>query len=130
MSDKPIILIVEDHDYMRDTLIRVVEMEGFKGVGVGEIPHVLPALKHYQPAAIVLDFELGSRITGVDILRFLKSHPAYHKTPVILHTSESGISTIPEAELADLVLLKPVDPNDLGRFLRRILKRSDPSTST
>lgn len=122
MPDEPLILIVEDHQYMRETLVRVVEMEGFRAFGVGEILHVLPAIKKLQPALMVLDFELGSHITGVDILRYIKSHPVHHKIPVILHTSESGISTIPEAELATLILLKPVDPNDLGRFIRRILK--------
>jgi DNA-binding NtrC family response regulator len=129
MTIQPTILIVEDHPYMRETLVRVVEMEGLKAFGVGEIQQVLPALKQYKPAIIILDFELGSRITGVDILRYIKSHPNYSKIPVILHTSEAGISTIPEAELADLVLLKPVDPDDLGRFIRRILKRVENSST-
>jgi DNA-binding NtrC family response regulator len=128
-EELPLVLVVEDHVYMRETLVRVIEMEGFQAVGVGEIPQVLPAIKKYQPAVMILDFELGSRITGVDILRYIKSHPTHHKIPVILHTSESGISTIPEAELADLVLLKPVDPDDLGRFIRRMLKRTNTSAS-
>ncbi len=129
MSEPPTVLIVEDHPYMRDTLVRIVEMEGLTAFGVGEIHQVLPALKQHKPAIIILDFELGSRITGVDILRYIKSHPTHHKIPVILHTSEAGVSTIPEAELADLILLKPVNPDDLGRFIRRILKRSQSSAT-
>ncbi len=123
-SEKPLILIVEDHPYMRDTLVRLVEMEGFRALGVGESRYFLPALKRYHPSAIILDVDLGGQVTGVDLLRYMKTNPNYKHIPVIMHTSESGISTLPEASLADLILLKPVNPDDIGRLLNRVLKKS------
>ena len=123
MSDKPLILIIEDHAFMRDTLIRIVEMEDLRALGVGDGKQVIPAVKKYQPDALILDVDLGGIITGIDVLRYMKSNPNYSHIPVILHTSESGISSVPEAKLADLILLKPADPDDIGRLLKRVLKK-------
>lgn len=124
MAAKPLIMIVEDHAYMRDTLIRLVELEGWQAIGVSEPRHVLPAIRQYKPQAIILDIDLGQKITGVDILRYLKANPNYRHIPIILHTSESGISTLPEADLADLILLKPVSPDDIGPLVGRVLKKN------
>ncbi|TVR22835.1 MAG: response regulator [Anaerolineaceae bacterium] len=124
MAAKPLIMIIEDHAYMRDTLIRLVELEGWQAIGVGESRHVLPVIKQYKPQAIILDIDLGEKVTGVDILRYLKANPHYRHIPIILHTSESGISTLPEADLADLILLKPVSPDDIGPLISRVLKKN------
>jgi len=119
----PVVLIVEDHAVMRETLSRVIELEGMRALATASAKEVPRLLKKYQPDAIILDVDLGGPISGIDLLRLIKRHPRWKDTAVILHTSESGVGVLPESKLADLVLLKPADPNDLSIFIQRIMKK-------
>ena len=122
MASKPIVLIVEDHPMMRDTLAQLVQLEGMYALTSAHGERVLNLMKQYKPDVVILDVDLGKSYTGIDILRVIKRHPSLRHTPVILHTSESNINALPESKLADLILVKPVDPDELGMFIRRILK--------
>lgn len=121
MARKPIVLIVEDHQTMRETLAQIVEMEDMHALTTAKGDNMLKLLKQYHPDVIILDIDLGGKVTGVDILRALKNHATFSHIPVILHTSESGITNMKEAELADLTILKPADPDELATLIKRVL---------
>lgn len=121
MARKPIVLIVEDNPTMRKTLARVVEMEDMDVLTAARAHGVLKMVKEHNPDAIILDVDLGKGANGIDLLRAIKRHPKYASTPVILHTSESGISTVQESQLADLTIIKPADPDELVVLIKRVL---------
>jgi DNA-binding response OmpR family regulator len=119
----PVVLIVEDHVVMRETLARVIELDGMRALQTGIAKDVPRLMKKYRPNVIILDVDLGGPISGIDLLRLIKNHPRWKSTAIILHTSESGVSVLPESKLADLILLKPADPDDLSIFIKRIMKK-------
>ncbi|MFW5747985.1 MAG: response regulator [Chloroflexota bacterium] len=119
---RPVVLVVEDNPMMRQTLMRVLHEAGMHALGVDRGDRVLSTIRKYGVHIVVLDFELASDISGLDVLRGLRTRPSTRDIPVILHTSESGVTALPESDLADLILLKPADPDDLVMMTKRLLR--------
>lgn len=118
------VLVVEDHPGMRGTLMRVIKDAGMTAYGVDQGEIVMKAIRKFLPDIIVLDVDLAGQINGIEVLRTIRSHPKTADLPVILHTSESGVSSLPEAELASLIMLKPADPDMLLAMIERMLKKA------
>jgi DNA-binding NtrC family response regulator len=123
VPDRSLVFVIEDHPNMRDTLCRVIESDGMRALGIGDPTQVLSNMKKHQPDAVILDVDLGASIDGVDLLRMIKAHPRLMGTAVILHTSESNISMLPETARADLILIKPADPDHISRLVKRVIKK-------
>lgn len=117
----PRVLVVEDHPQMRESLVRVLEMEGMDVNSTDRGEFVFKQMKRSMPDVVVLDVDLAGRLTGLDVLQTIRSHPRIGELPVILHTSESGITAAPEADMADLMIMKPADPDELVLMINRLL---------
>lgn len=112
-------LIIEDnHDICMffDTVLR---MEGFECDLAGSAKLALYRLAITQPDLILLDMRLRSEIGGDDILIQIRSNPRLEKAQVIVVTAYPEMVD-PVSHLADLVLLKPVDMDQLRGLAGRI----------
>ena len=76
-----------------------------------------------SPNLVLLDVELVGSMSGLDVLTAMRKDPRFASTPVVLHTSEPGVARMAEAKAADLVLVKPVDVDQLLVLLERLLNR-------
>lgn len=119
---KPSVLIVEDHPNMREMLVTVVEMKGMIALEAEDGLQAIRVLRELMPDAVILDVELPGGINGMDILRAMRKKKRFQDTPVILHTSQPAIANMPEADAADLVMLKPADPDELMIMINRLIK--------
>ena len=63
-----------------------------------------------QPAVILLDLKLP-KISGLDVLRVLKSHPVYKRIPVVVLTTSKEDADVDTAYTmgANSYIVKPVD---------------------
>jgi PleD family two-component response regulator len=71
------------------------------------------------PDLVLLDINLGSNLDGEDLLHLIRSNPRYEKTRVIVITGYPTTSGV-VADLADLVLIKPVEMEQLKSLVARI----------
>jgi chemosensory pili system protein ChpA (sensor histidine kinase/response regulator) len=117
---KPLVLIVDDHPMMRETLISVFKWEPIDTIAASNGQEALLQLRRNKPDIVILDMEMPGGMSGIEVLQEVRKDPALSSTPIILHTSEAGASNLEEAQEADLILLKPADPDDLIMFVNRL----------
>jgi CheY-like chemotaxis protein len=103
------------------TLVEILHWEDIDTVTAGTGKEALNLLREQCPDLVILDMELPGGMRGIDVLRCIRADPRLSTTPVVLHTAEPGVMSLIEAEAADLVLLKPVSPDDLLTLVQRLL---------
>jgi CheY-like chemotaxis protein len=112
-------LVVEDDGAMRELLVELLELRGFDVDAVASGEEAIAALQAgLQPAVLVLDRRMPG-MSGDDVLRRLKSDPAWARIPVAMVTGmprrEQALGTEPDAYLE-----KPFDVDVLEEALSDI----------
>lgn len=123
------ILVVEDSPSMRAYLTSMIE----DGADLIELDIVeassgfeaLKLLPHHQFEAILTDINMPD-INGLELVSFLKNHPVYRATPIMVISTEGSEEDRRRAsELgAEEYLVKPFEPGELIEKLYRLLKVS------
>jgi two-component system, chemotaxis family, chemotaxis protein CheY len=124
------ILIVDDSSTMRRMII--ASLQDLPGVIFAEASNGMAAFEqiaiwHLETSpinAIVLDLNLPD-ISGLDVLKFIKSNAAYTKIAVIIMTAEKAESSNKEALAAGAkcYITKPFDPQILSKKVKELLNQ-------
>jgi len=117
------VLIIEDDKDTANFFRLVLELVGFECEIVNSAKHALARLAASQPDLILLDMRLGLEIGGEDILYQIRSNPRLDRTRVIIITAYPTMAE-PVSNLADLILLKPVDVEQLRTLTSRLMMRN------
>ena len=80
----------------------------------------LDSLHNMTPDVLVLDVNLP-RVSGLEVLRRVRQDAALQKVKVVLVTGNAQVRSQPGVELADLLLLKPVDVFELRTLIERLM---------
>ena len=120
MGERAAVYIVEDDEPVRDSLVALLEAEGF---AVASYASSEQFLKHFHPAGnacLMLDLGLPGR-SGIELMQILGARR--HRLPVIVITGTADGSLHSRArELgAAAVLVKPTDPEELIASVHRVL---------
>jgi len=122
MSKK--ILIVEDSATMRSLIASTIEeMKGFELFEARNGFEALKALPSQHFDMIITDLNMPV-INGLEIIKFVKDHPAYKSIPLLVVTTRIGEEDRKKglALGASGYVIKPFEPDDLKKVVRRILK--------
>ena len=122
MSKK--ILIVEDSATMRSLIASTIEeMRGFELFEARNGFEALKALPSQHFDMIITDLNMPV-INGLEIIKFVKDHPAYKSIPLLVVTTRIGEEDRKKglALGASGYVIKPFEPDDLKKVVRRILK--------
>jgi DNA-binding response OmpR family regulator len=112
MEEKPVLdnnslaLVIEDDEAHANLFSEALEGAGFEVEVFRDGKTGLSRLSDVMPTVVVLDINLP-HVSGVDILRFIRSDARLAKTRVIIASANSQI-TATLHDVADLVLMKPV----------------------
>jgi CheY-like chemotaxis protein len=115
------ILVIEDDKDIRDTLVYVLEEQGYEVVS-SEEAKILKSLDTIKPDLILLDnwlTEWKSDANGQQISKQLKSNPATSHIPIVIISAVSNIQEIAEAGMADDYLRKPFSLNDIISIVKK-----------
>jgi two-component system chemotaxis response regulator CheY len=117
------ILIVDDSSTMRRIIHSALNSLGY--ADVEEVPSGAAALQRIRAGGISLvisDWAMPE-ISGLDLLRAIRSDKAHGRLPVLMVTGNGGESDIVEAIAAgvDGYLIKPFPPEALGEKLQQLL---------
>ncbi|MEZ5986084.1 MAG: response regulator [Hyphomonas sp.] len=123
MEHRPLILIVEDDDEIRELVCDYLSGNGYECVSARSGPDVDLVLAAQSPDLIVLDIMLPGGEDGLSICRRLRTSSS---TPILMLTAKSDeIDRILGMELgADDYMAKPFNPRELLVRIRAILRRS------
>ena len=117
------VLVVDDNPETLNMLARALEEEGIQVRTASSVFRALESLHggSVKPALIITDLMMP-QTSGWDFLKHLRSDPALQSVPVIVITgTEPG-----EGDgLADVVIRKPLDPDELAATVRSLLAKSE-----
>jgi len=116
---QPEVLIIEDDKDAAGFFKTVLNLVGFECEIILSAKEALARLALSTPDLILLDIRLGLEISGEDILYQIRSNTRFDKTRVVVVTAYPRLAE-PITDLADLVLLKPVDVDQLKSLVQRM----------
>jgi CheY-like chemotaxis protein len=114
-------LIVDDSRSARFALRRHLEHHAYQVETAESAEEAFSFLKTYHPAVIFLDHVMPGT-DGFTALRFLKENPETDSIPVVICSSNEGVSFNAEARAKGAidVLQKPPSPEELTRVLENL----------
>ena len=126
------ILIVDDSSTMRRMII--ASLQDLPGVTFAEASNGMAAFEqiaiwHSETSpinAIILDLNLPD-ISGLDVLKFIKSNAEYTKINVIIMTAEKAETSNKEAleSGAKCYITKPFEPQILSKKIQELLNQEN-----
>ena len=123
MSNEGTILLVDDEEYVRESLAEVLRRRGFDVRGAAATEEALVRHELEGIDAVVTDLRMPGA-DGLELLRRLTA--AAPELPVIVLTGHGTVASAVECMQAGAVeyLVKPVDPEALVLLLRRTLREA------
>jgi diguanylate cyclase (GGDEF)-like protein len=91
-----LIFIVDDSSLSRNSLTRLVEAEGHKVICLAESLEAADMIAEARPDLLLLDIVMP-KVSGIELLRDLRSREALSTLPVIMVTAKTGAEDVREA---------------------------------
>ena len=113
------VLIIDDDRDIAGFFDAVLSLIGHQCETVQSAKEAFVRLAASDPDLILLDLYLGSEIGGDDILYQIRSNPRFDHTRVVVITAYPYHAEV-ISNLADLVLIKPVDVDQLKTLVERM----------
>ncbi|HEX2622647.1 MAG TPA: response regulator, partial [Phototrophicaceae bacterium] len=125
------VIIAEDNPALRVAFAKVLRKGGFRVKAAANGYEVLQYLNQGIPDVMVMDVGLPG-YSGLELLRKIRAVEAKqnHHVFIIMVTGNHLAEQSPEAELADLFLLKPVSTRDLVNLVQRFMTDKTASDTT
>jgi CheY-like chemotaxis protein len=116
------ILLVDDYPDAVDVLALYLRGEGFTVFTASDGEAALAQARQYIPHLIVMDLEMPL-LSGYEVAARLRAHPDTAAIPLIAATGHSHARQLDDAIAAgfNAVIVKPCDPDELVREIRRLL---------
>ena len=116
-----VVLVVDDDDGVRYSLLDVLASGGIRGIGASRRDEALTLQSAYEPAVVVVDYRLPDG-SGIELARELKERDP--ETPVLLLTGFASLdSAVAAVGQLDAYLIKPVAPQTFLQTIRNALAR-------
>lgn len=116
---------VDDDSTIREIEVYTLEQTGFEARGFADGSSMLEALKTEQPELIILDIMMPG-MDGLEVIKKLRSEPAYRDIPVIMATAKGAeIDKIEGLNSgADDYLVKPFGVMEMVARVKAVLRRT------
>jgi two-component system chemotaxis response regulator CheY len=116
------VLVVDDSRSVRDSLFELLSSGGYDVVTAEDGLDGVERIERTTDLSLVICDVNMPRLTGMDLLRRVKSQPAYAKLPILMLTTEGRAEVIREAKQLGACgwIVKPVSPNNLLATVRKV----------
>ncbi len=133
MTDRPMILVVEDDDAVAMMIQDYLSGHEFRTARAADGREAVEVVQELRPDLIVMDLMMP-RLTGGEAATALRRDPLTEKIPIVAISAVADVTSIAEMLPLDEVLPKPFDLDDLDAAIERLLPAGaapdgDPSES-
>src|SRR5258706_15147654 len=113
------VMIVDDDRNTVKLLQTLLELDGFEISVAPRGMDVMPVAEQSMPDIFLMDYHLAD-MDGVDVIRQLRAHPTFAKTPIIM---TSGLDVEDEAleAGANKFIVKPFEQGDIPGLLASLI---------
>ena len=117
------ILLIDDSPSIRMLMRTVLERENFKVVEAVDGEDAIDKLDG-QPLSIIVSDVSMPRMDGLSFLRYVRMHPRYKTTPVLMLTTETrpDVKEAARKQGAQGFLNKPCTPSQLVAAVQRLTR--------
>ena len=117
------VLVVDDSQAILDVLEGAFEETGFQVAVASDGEEVFRKMAQVAPDALLLDLYMP-KINGADVCRFVKAHPHWRKTFLVLMSSRISDREVDMYRRlgADEILKKPFDPAHAVALVQKALQ--------
>ncbi len=124
------VLVVEDDAAIIELLRFLLEQEGLEVEVAHDGLEALDKMEVWSPDLVLLDLRLP-KLEGMDVLWEMRQNPKWSNIPVIIISVDSSPQTMLQGWRlgVDSYFIKPFDPDELIRVVRRIISVSRPEPS-
>jgi DNA-binding response OmpR family regulator len=121
---------VEDDAAIIELLRFLLEQEGLEVEVARDGLKALDKMEAFSPDLVLLDLRLP-KLEGMDVLWEMRQNPRWNNVPVVIISVDSSPQTMLQGWRlgVDSYFIKPFDPDELIRVIRRILSVSRPELS-
>ena len=129
MSKAPLIAIVDDDEFFRESMRRLMRSLGYTAEAFSSAADFLASRRLDETACLIADIQMPG-MTGVEL--YARLIEAGHKIPTIFVTAYPDEASRARALKGGIVchLLKPFDDNDLMDCVRKAVAGGKPSAET
>ena len=120
MSNKPLVLIVEDNIDLAEATRHFLEIKRFR-VLISDGKDLKEILQENRPDIMILDISLG-QLDGREICRELKQNEQTKTIPVIMLSAHERLSKAYEDDCADGYIMKPFALAELLEEIQLLIK--------
>jgi CheY-like chemotaxis protein len=116
------ILVCDNEEPLRALIRATLDGSGYRLIEARDGNESLELARSARPDLILLDVMMPGR-SGLEVLRELRSEPAFAETPVIMLTARAQAADREAAQAvgADCFLAKPFSPAQLAELVEEIL---------
>jgi chemosensory pili system protein ChpA (sensor histidine kinase/response regulator) len=114
------VLIVDDNPDLRAIFARTFDRRHFLVEVAVDGVDAIERLQTELPDVLILDVNMP-RLSGFDVLRYVRQNQKTKDIKVVVVTGNCMAIQAPEAEYADLLLVKPVDITELVTLAQRLI---------
>lgn len=127
MSEKPLVLIADDHPDIREGCADALELAGFRVATASDGVEACEKAQAEHPDIVLLDLSMPL-MDGIEATKMLKRDDRTAQIPVAIVTGHVGDSRSNEAARSgcDMMITKPCLPPDLEHRIRALLSRRRP----
>lgn len=123
-TDRPVVLVVDDHAAARQSVVDVLSMSGYEAEACSSGAEALNRLSHREYSVVVTDLQMPG-MSGLDLIREIERRR--FNVQVLMVTAHASIGTAVEAmQLGAFDYLeKPYDVDRLENSVRRAIERGE-----
>jgi CheY-like chemotaxis protein len=125
VSATPTIYFIDDSATMREVIKIAFRRENINVVAYSDAASALSQLEQGRPDVVISDVIMPDK-DGYEVCQYIKSHPVFGQTPVILMSGvvNKSVAERAFAVKADELIRKPFQPQDLITRVRHLLNSS------
>ena len=115
MAEKQKLLIVDDHDELRELLKMTLEYSDFELMEARDGRQALELVEQHQPDALILDIMMPGELDGIDVCQIIKANTETAHIKVVLLSAKGQKDDIRAGRDvgADAYFVKPFSPMSL-----------------
>src|SRR5438105_1260756 len=116
-----LVVVLDEDDSVFDVVAKVLEDAGYLVLPLSTADGIVDELKETQAAALLLDLQLDSSGSGMDVLTQLEQDAELNSMPVLVYSADAGQLRELQSQLLARgygVLQKPFSIEDLLQWLR------------